>query len=199
MAAIKLPLSLWSCQNLKSHGVSTSLKVSLWFNQRGFLQPSSPTLFALLIKLPSADYVLSLFRLVIFFTILLLCLLSCYQKFILWCSGNHCLQREFFNISFFQNTLDQVTFSILLQITDTRTHAPCFLVSGQRPTGATFEFLGTVFLCASVWLCVCLCGGVCLCAVLCVPVCGAKSSRDAGSSLRDTRLLVRCADPLLGG
>ena len=70
MAAIKLPLSLWSCYNLKSHGVSTSLKVSLWFNQREFLQPSSPTLFALLIKLPSADYVLSLFRLVIFFTIL---------------------------------------------------------------------------------------------------------------------------------
>ena len=61
----------------------------------------------------------------------------------------------------------------------------CFLLSGQRPTGATFEFLGTVFLCAPV----------CLCVVLC----GAKSSRDAGSSLRDTRLLVRCAgkDPLL--
>ena len=52
-------------------------------NQRGFLQPYSPTLFALLIKLPSADYVLSLFRLVIFFTILLLRLLSCYQNFIL--------------------------------------------------------------------------------------------------------------------
>ena len=80
----------------------SSLKVSLWFKQRGFLQPSSPTLFALLIKLPSADYVLSLFRLVIFFTILLLCLLSCYQKFILWCSGNHCLQREFFNTSLFK-------------------------------------------------------------------------------------------------
>ena len=74
-------------------------------NQRGFLQPSSPTLFALLIKLPSADYVLSLFRLVIvsqhFFFVSYPVNKSsfCVRN---WCSGNHCLQKEFFNTSLFK-------------------------------------------------------------------------------------------------
>ena len=84
--------------------------------------------------------------------------------------------------------------SLFFKSTDTRTHVPCFLLSGQRPTGATFEFLGTVFLCARV----CLCGSVWFCVAPRVPETPAAAFATPGCSSVVAPILW-CAgkDPLL--